>query len=189
MFEQLVVPTVAKRGFPRFSVADDIYWGDLGVNFAWNLRSIPDTKVLQSLGAAPPAEQNLDIMQLMLEAQSSPTAVEQLGAEPSLVVAAQKAPSALVRAIFAPEADLFAPQDLRPPSVGMTSLEIQKAASQGEHLGLMLIAVESVARAVEKQPQLVQGATDAEVLEKVQKGSPSRALSRTGAAKVGFTGI
>src|ERR1700723_2888940 len=113
MFEHLVVPTVGKRGFPRFSVANDIYWGDLGVNFAWDLRSIPETKVLQSLGATPAVEQNLDIVQLMLGTQSSPTAVEQLGAESPLVIAAQKAPGAMVRAIFAPEADLFAPQDLR----------------------------------------------------------------------------
>ena len=48
MFEQIVAPAVAKRGFPEFSVADDIYWGDLGVAFGWNLRSwlIPLSQVV-----------------------------------------------------------------------------------------------------------------------------------------------
>ena len=169
MFEQLVMPTLVKKGFPNFSVAEDIYWGDLGVNFGWHLRSIPDTKVLQSLGPEAAAAQNLDIMQLVSEAQPSPSGVEKLGPEFPLAAAARKDPAALVRAIFAPEADLFAPQGLRPPAVGMTESDIEKATSQGEHLGLMLIAVELLALDVEKQPELVQGATDTEVLDKIEK--------------------
>src|SRR5260370_12643489 len=94
MFEQLVVPALVKRGFPEFSVADDIYWGDLGVGFGWHLRSIPDTKVLQSLGPEAEAAQNLDIMQLVSEAQPSPNGVEKLGPEFPLAAAANKDPAA-----------------------------------------------------------------------------------------------
>lgn len=168
MFQQLVNPTVAKRGFPDFSIADDIYWGDLGVTFGWNLRSIPETKVLQSLGPEDAAGQNLDIMQLVAEAQPSTGVVEKLGPDSTLVAAALKDPALLVRAVFAPEAIRFAPQTLQVPSVGMTKSDVEKATRQGEHLGLILIAVESLARDVENQPQLVQGKTDSEVLEKIQ---------------------
>ena len=169
MFEQLVVPTVVKKGFPNFAVAEDIYWGNLGVNFGWHLRSIPETKILESLGPEGEAQQNLDVMQLVLEAEPSSDAVEKLGPESPLVAAAKKDPAALVRAIFAPEADRFAPPELRPPTVGMTKSDVEKASSQGEHIGLILMAVDSLANDLEKQPGLIQAGTDNAVLEKIEE--------------------
>lgn len=168
MFEELVVPTMVKRGFASFTVADDIYWGDLGVSFAWNLRAIPDTKILQSLGPDTAQVSNLDLMQLVSDAKPSPSEVQKLGSDSLLVAVAQKDPAALVRAIFAPEADRFAPQELRPPAAKVTKADAEKSAAQGQHLGLMLIAVEDLARDVANNPQLVQANTDDGVLEKIQ---------------------
>jgi hypothetical protein len=169
MFEQLVVPTLVKKGFPNFSVAEDIYLGDLGVNFGWHLRSIPETKILQSLGPEETALQNLDVMQLVLEAEPAAGGVEKLGPQSPLVAAAQKDPAALVRAIFAPEADRFAPPELRPPTVSMTKSDVEKASSQGEHIGLILMAADSLAHDLEKQRGLIQGRTDNAVLEKIEQ--------------------
>jgi hypothetical protein len=169
MFEQLVVPTLATRGFPQFSVAEDIYWGDLGVSFGWRLRSIPETKVLQSLGPAAVAEQNLDIMQLVSEVQPSSSGVQKLGPASPLAAAAQKNPAMLVRAIFAPEADQFAPSGLPLPTSSLTKSEVEKVVGQGEHLGLIFIAVDSLAQDLEKHPELVQGTTDNEVMDKISK--------------------
>jgi hypothetical protein len=170
MFEQIVVPTVANQGFPQFAVADDIYWGDLGVTFGWNLRSIPDTKVLESLGPEEAVTQNLDLLNLISETKPESTAVESLGAEQPLVIAARRNPGMLVRAVFAPEADRFAPRDVPPPALQISEEDAKKAQSQGEHLGLMLIAVEHFACAAEADPELVSGTTDDDVLEKINKG-------------------
>jgi hypothetical protein len=174
MFEELVVPAVVQRGFPGFAVADDIYWGDLGVNFGWNLRTIPATQVLQSLGPAVATAPNLDLLQLVSETQpAAGAAVEKLGPDSALAAAAQKDPAALVRVIFAPEADRFAPLVL-PPAAAVNKADAAKAAAQGQHLALMLIAVESLARDAGKNPALVQGKTDNEVLDKIQKEVTSR---------------
>ena len=48
LFNQLVVP--AAEGFPGFAVLPEVYWGDLGAKFAWDLRSVPPTELLKSLG-------------------------------------------------------------------------------------------------------------------------------------------
>ena len=169
MFEQLVVPTVVKQGFPTFSVASDIYWGNLGVSFGWGLRTIPDTQVLQSLGAASGSIQNIDLMELVSASRPASKEVESLGSEPLLVAAAKKDPGALVRAVFAPEAERFAPREMSPPKPGITKMDLRKAALQGEHLGLLLIAVGELARDVQTTPELIQGKTDDEVTNKIQQ--------------------
>jgi hypothetical protein len=174
MFEQFVVPVIVKRGFPDFSVAEDIYWGDLGVGFAWNLRSVPATKVLQSLGPAAGAGQNLDLLELVLEAKPPVGGVQSLGAAQSLVDAAQNKPGTLVRAIFAAEADRFAPPETFVQAQTISASEAEKAASQGEHLGLMLIAVELFAQEAEAKPELIAGTTNAEVLDKIKEGVTDR---------------
>ena len=60
MFEEIVVPRIRKQGFPDFTVAPDLYWGDLGVSFGWNLRAVPPTRVLESLGPDSQSGPNLD---------------------------------------------------------------------------------------------------------------------------------
>jgi hypothetical protein len=170
MFEQIVVPTVVKKGFPNFSVAEDIYWGDLGVTFSWALRSIPETKIIDSLGPEEGAAQNLDLFGLVLEAETAAPEVEALGVEQPLVAAAEREPAALVRAVFAQEADRFAPLLPKPPAPELSEQEAQKAEIEGEHLGLILIAVDRFARLAAQAPDLLSGTTDDEVLEKIRRG-------------------
>jgi hypothetical protein len=178
MFEELVSPAVIKRGFPKFSVAPDIYWGNLGVTFAWGLRVIPDIPVSQSLGSASDGPANVDVMELVLESGPRSTEVQSLGPESPLASAAKRAPAALVRAVFAPEAERFAPPNVGPPATSMNQLEEQKALSQGEHLGLMLIAVEDLARETEKNPSLISANTDDEVITKIQQEVQKRYQAR-----------
>jgi hypothetical protein len=50
LFERFLVPTLQRHGFNDFAVKDDIYWGDLGVTFAWRLQAIPDVSKTDFLG-------------------------------------------------------------------------------------------------------------------------------------------
>jgi len=191
MFEELVVPKIAKQQFPSFSVAPDIYWGNLGVTFAWGLRAIPNTQVFQSLGAAADATPNVDVMELVLQTGPSSPNIESLGPASPLVAAAKTDPAALIRAVFAPEAERFAPPNIGPSVPSPTRQESQKTLSQGEHLGLMLIAVEELARETEKNPSLISGNTDNEVLtriqQEVQKRYQVRAQARLDSETAGQT--
>ena len=85
-----------------------------------------------------------------------------------LVEAAKRDPAGLVRAMFAEEADRFAPLSTRPPD---KSASADKAAeAQGQHLGLLPIAVERFARQAAEQPAQVQDANDDAVARKIQEG-------------------
>ena len=168
MFEQIVVPEMVKRGFADFKVADDIYWGDLGVTFGWNLRAVPPTNVLESLGPADAMVTNLDLIEVVADSERASSKVETLGGEQRLVTAAQKQPAALVRAMFASEAEQFAPRDDHPPKASLSKQDREKVSAQGTHLALLFLAVEDLAEMVEKDPRLIQGATDGEVANKIQ---------------------
>jgi hypothetical protein len=172
MFERYVVPAVVKQGFPDFTVAEDVYWGDLGVNFGWSLRSVPATNILQSLGPAED-KQNLDLLDLAL-ATTHPEGVQSLGANQPFVAAAKKDPGGLVRSVFAGEANSFAPRDTKGATKRIDETEAKKAANQGEHLGLMLIAVEMLARDAEQHPEIIEGTTDGMVLDKIADGVTAR---------------
>ena len=50
-FDRIVVRAIREQfpnQFPDFAVLPDIYWGDLGVSFAWNLKSILSPSLLAS---------------------------------------------------------------------------------------------------------------------------------------------
>jgi hypothetical protein len=49
MFEREVITSLRSDKYPNFSLEDDVYWGDKGATFAWNLKSIPSSS-LESLG-------------------------------------------------------------------------------------------------------------------------------------------
>ncbi len=74
-----------------------------------------------------------------------------------------------MRAIFSPEAEPFAPSDVRPPQAPPNKMASEKATAEGEHLGLMLIAVEDVANKVRTNPKLIQGSTDNEVTDRIEQ--------------------
>jgi len=166
MFDQLVAREVRKT-CPRFQVAEDIYWGDLGVGFLWNLRSVPDIRKTETQGPEEDALKNADLLSIVSD-EASDGKVEHLGPPQPLVEAAKRDPAGLVRAMFAEEADRFAPLSTRPPD---KSASTDKAAeAQGQHLGLLLIAVERFARQAAEQPALVQDANDDAVARKIQEG-------------------
>jgi hypothetical protein len=50
MFDQLVVQPL-RDPFPDFTVADEIYWGNYGAKYHWDLRSVPSVSLLEDLGA------------------------------------------------------------------------------------------------------------------------------------------
>jgi hypothetical protein len=190
MFETYVLPVVRKRGFENFAVLDDIYWGDLGVRFFWNLQSIPVTKVLDQLGAEEKASQdNVDLLQVLaaadtVAAPAGAVAAEQLpeveklgsASEANLLAAAENDPAGLVRAIFAPQAERFAPVVPDPganaPAAADASRE--KAESEGEQLALLLRAVDQFAEDVARQPNLIVAPSDREILDKIRNGVEQR---------------
>ena len=139
------------QGFPGFAVAPDLYWGDLGVAFGWNLRAVPSTRVLESLGDEDDAEANLDLIQLVEETRKDKALLpgeQSLGSDSPLADAAAKDPAGLVRAIFATEADRFAVHELKSPDEPVANES--KIVNEGEHLGLLLIAVEQLAQDLRK---------------------------------------
>jgi len=177
-FERIVVKALQARfpgRFPGFAVLPDIYWGDLGVSFAWGLKSIPATSVLVSLGSGATPPENLDLF--MLLATGAPAAapssvIVSLGptaAANPLVAAVERNPMEFVRAIFAPEAARFDPREPTAPATPLlTAKDWARAESEGEHLALMLLAADEVARKASHDPNLLKATTDAEVLEKIQ---------------------
>jgi hypothetical protein len=181
MFETYVVPAVRKHGFPNFRVHDDIYWGDLGVAFLWNLKSIPPTNVVDYLGAAEEGEpDNLALLEVMSAAQGDAPApasssVETLGPESGtnvLAAAAARDPGALVRAIFSPEAHRFAPvkPDSQIDAARRDDAAIEQRKSEGEQLALLLQAVDSFAEAATADRSLIEADDDDAVLEKITSG-------------------
>ena len=63
LFDKLSGSVLPKDRFGSFATVDDVYWGDLGVQFAWKLQSIPKTQTLQSLGAdEAPVAGNPDLL-------------------------------------------------------------------------------------------------------------------------------
>lgn len=177
MFEEIVVPRVAKKGFPTFHVAPDIYWGDLGVAFGWNLRAVPPTKLIASLGADGKQTGNLDLLQLVEDTRPATAAgVQTLGSASPIVRAAEKDPASLVRSIFATESERFAARELQPPSPKDVGSDNKTAMAQGEQLGLLLMAVDELARDLEKPDSggLILDSTDSKVLEKIEKEVTAR---------------
>src|SRR5215470_11047690 len=77
MFNQLVAREVRKT-CPRFQVAEDIYWGDLGVGFLWNLRSVPDIRKTETQGPEEDALKNADLLRIVSD-EASDGKVEHLG--------------------------------------------------------------------------------------------------------------
>jgi alpha-beta hydrolase superfamily lysophospholipase len=166
MFEKLVVPALKN---PGFTVADDVYWGDLGVRFGWGLASIPSSD-LQSLGGPVDGNLNADLLALLADAADEipPTDLQALGTSDPPAVAAVKAkrPGDLVRAMLAPAMLSYDP--IRPnPAPGLDAAAQSKLKTEGEGLALLMIATERVAEKVNKNPELLAAAPGTSVLDKI----------------------
>jgi hypothetical protein len=164
-FIDIVAPTMVKR-FPSFQVLDDIYWGDLGVRFRWNLGSVPKTKPLESLGPEAAQSDNPALLQLIADPSASPaprggaSALETLGGPAQSGVLLQKfnalirtgTPGDVVRSVFAPEAGRFDPST---PSIAGPVRNTAELQAQGEQLSLLLRAAGDVARQVDSNPRIL----------------------------------
>src|SRR5579864_2238169 len=148
-FEEIVAKNLRGR-YPNFRVADDLYWGDLGVKFRWSLHSIPSTSMLQSLGPGALQLDSPALLQLVSEVggaaqgQAAPASgdVQELGspAESHVLVQAvgqppkDRKPGDIVRTIFAQEA---ARSDPAYPADSKAELDVAGLKAQGEQLILL----------------------------------------------------
>jgi hypothetical protein len=165
MFEELVIPAVRQAGF---SVAADVYWGDLGVRFGWGLASVPSSD-LQSLGSIGNKE-NLELLSLLASAadQQTSTDVQALGAGDSQTVTAlaSNRPGDLVRAMCSPRMLSYEPA--QPNAGSALTTEVQATLeAEGEGLALLMIAAERAAEKVDKNPALLSGAPGTSVLDRI----------------------
>ncbi|HWF08086.1 MAG TPA: hypothetical protein VG297_06470 [Bryobacteraceae bacterium] len=169
MFEQYVVP-VAQKKHPAFRVADDVYWGDLGVDFRWGFESIPESG-LQSLGASDQGapRQNDDLVALLATSDAKPSDVQSLGSADSPAVGelAARRPGDLVRAVYSPPALSYEPV-VPNPKPDLDAAAQKKATQEGEELGLMMIAAENVARNAEKDATILDPPPGKTVLDQIQ---------------------
>jgi hypothetical protein len=132
-----VIPRVRKKGFAEFGVAEDVYWGDLGVEFLpWNLSSIPTAKFGAYLGSDGESEdkENLEVASLALSPDTSQNGASR------------------VWAVLSPEADRF---DKLPAldAKDLTPAAIKAAQHEGRELARLLIAAEALSKEVEPSKQ------------------------------------
>ena len=167
MFEQLVARPM-RTTYPDFRIAPDVYWGDLGVGFLWRLRSIPDIRQKEVQGPEEDRSKNLDLLRVGSAKSRLDSRVEHLGIPQPFAEAAKVDPAGLIRAIFAAEADRFAPPLLKPPVDDSNAGG--RTTEEGKNHGLLWIAVDRFARRVETQRALIQAESDSEVVERIQSG-------------------
>ena len=151
-----VVAVNLRKHYPGFQVLDDIYWGDLGVRFRWELQSVPETKALESLGPEATQFDNPALLQLIANTPPAPSAT---GAAQSNVLVRtfvslipEKSAGDVVRSLFAPEAGLFDPPSPAPPG---TVGNVEQLKAEGEQLSILLRAASNVARKVDQDPSVV----------------------------------
>jgi hypothetical protein len=164
-FDDIVVAP-RRRQYSKFAQSEDIYWGDLGVGFRWNLRCVPKTHLLQSLGPEDLEGDNPALMQLvsdtahnqLLSGLPPASSVQMLGSatESHVFLNAIRTPPEghrpgdVVRSIFAPEALRNDPRQL--PSKSDFSVPQADLEQRGRQLAVLLQAAERVARQVDADP-------------------------------------
>lgn len=150
-FDDVVAVNLRKR-YPKFEVLDDIYWGNLGVRFRWDLQSVPETNVFESLGPETTEFENPALLQLIANPETTPA-----GARPAQSVllstfnalSAEQRAGDVVRSLFAPEAAFFDPAS---PAAPGSVANIGELKAEGEQLSLLLRAAGEVARQVDQDP-------------------------------------
>ena len=118
MFEQYVLP-VTKPRYPNFDVLEDLYWGDLGVRFRWDLSSMFGLEKAKAMGATghvettDPAAALFELISILSKDGTEPDPETLPETHDQVVLkAAREAPVDLIRAVVAPERCRFEP-DLR----------------------------------------------------------------------------
>jgi hypothetical protein len=178
MLEKYVLPVVTPA-YPGFEVTDDIYWGDHGVQFRWDLASMFGADKAKALGPTEKTERKdlaavlAELMAILAEGRSGAYGKSEKPLDDPnkvLVAAAHKDPTALVRAVVAPERNRFEP-DFR--SIAEPGVSKAPAEESGRDTALLLIAADEASRSPELILSLKQAKTAKSVLELIRKAIES----------------
>ncbi len=174
MLERLVVSPL-RDSFPAFALCDDAYWGDLGARFRWGLRSVPATRIAESLGALGPgqpvaaeAEDGSDLLELLASPASAGLEVLGTAGPQPLVAAARRDPAAAIRAVAARAAVEPEPGALG----GEPELSAARRAAceeEGRERARVILAADAAARSKTVLDRVRAAADDEAVLAVIQE--------------------
>jgi hypothetical protein len=154
MFEKLVVQKV-KNKYPALTVADEVFWGHLGVQLRWDLRSMFGEDFRPMGGDKPPPDVPfLEFVDLFANQTKS---ADKDTADALLLAAAKEAPEAFMAALMATERDRYAPTALELLIEDVSPRGAKADAEQeGRLTARLLIAADEVGRT--EAAQIVKGA-------------------------------
>ncbi len=176
MFEQYVLP-VTKPRYPNFDVLEDLYWGDLGVRFRWDLSSMFGLEKAKAMGATghvettDPAAALFELISILSKDGTEPDPETLPETHDQVVLkAAREAPVDLIRAVVAPERCRFEP-DLRTvaETKDMKVDDRQAAEQKGQVSALLLIAADAVAQRPEFLAKLKTSKTGKAALDAIDQ--------------------
>jgi hypothetical protein len=167
MFTRAVIDVVKDR-VPSLTLAPDVYWGDKGVHFDWDLASVPTTSTLEQLGADNGAASGaIDFPELIALSQLThgpvlaPTGLEPLGpSEHSLAHAAQSDAKGVIEGVAVAERRRIS-RELDGPASG------ESAEKDGQRLAELLLATDDASRDSNLAAQVAGGRSDADIIERV----------------------
>jgi hypothetical protein len=181
MFERLVVPVVRER-FADFHVVE-VFWGGLGMAFAWKLASIPDTKFLDTLGPedepAVRLVEHTQLLDLLGDAQPArPTSpeLERLGTAAAtlsnrLAAAARKDARGTIQAVLEGERVRVAASLERPPDEQQPDqASLRQAEREGELTALFLMAAAETGESDEVARRVAEAPDDDAVMTAIMQG-------------------
>jgi hypothetical protein len=173
LFTQIVCPVAVERGFDRFRIEPEVYWGGLGAQFAWNLGSVPRSSI-ESLGSRDQfLQEHHSLLILLTEISSARMAGSlDLGLHAPgqkgglLALAARQEPSRFIRAVAAAQLEHLA-QIIPSQHTAHTSLQGKQAEDEieGEQLAILILAADDVAHDTHALAALRGTASDDEALQ------------------------
>ena len=165
MVEQIIGPKFAD--FPSMAKLQEVYWGDLGVNFLWNMKSLPTEITLESVETELAEEAPLAEFLSEHSSADSESSLESAGGSDSsspLLNAAKDQPEELVRYIARTLVEgVRESQQLRDRRIDPTFSDM--AAVDGAEVADLMIAAHEATQDKQFLEQLRQVETDAAALE------------------------
>lgn len=163
LIQRLLLDPLSQRD-PRYGLVKIVnpYWGDLGVNFAWDEETIPNVSFLETLGPASsgvtPAD--LELMGTVGQLATDQTSLERLGASPGVLKqAATRDPQRFLEAIVGRVA------------LSEVSLKIQPnetPAQEGLRQALLIEAARDVGRDPQTVPLIAAASDDTDLMTKLE---------------------
>lgn len=185
MFQTLVISPLASR-FGSLEVAEDIFWGDLGVTYRWDLQSLPKVE-LEGLGAEDGFTEVLTHSALFDVVAASETrsvtpssrALEPLGPRSTsgLANAANKDAATTAAAIVAGERAALIDSAARLETESAPTAapeEAKRDELEGERIASLLLAMELVAGDPAVATTLATATTDDQVIDAVHNAITDR---------------